>query len=605
MAAQPETKQVAPGEEAARLRAAIHTVALLLTAASLAMLLIALLAVSPARAEPARPALVTETPELPDASRLPVESRAIAQDFVVDLPPPATGIAAAAALTDIAPPELPAPAPYVGRSPEQQTLAALLGAQKALAHPRLARAQREAIAAFYEARDFAPLWIAEEGWTPAARAVLARLARAGEDGLDGDHYIAPILDPLPKSARERADVLAQAELRLSLLATLFARDARGGRIEPSRLSALITPDLALPDARDVLTALAHARDADTALAAWLPRHEGYRNLKTALAKLRATRPSTPDVRVPPGPVLRVGMRDPRVPLVRARFGIGPSPQADTSTAYDQRLAEAVADFQRAEGLQATGLLNRQTVAALGGGSLARREADLIVNMERWRWLPPELGERHVFVNVPAFTMQMVENGETVHAARVIVGKAATATPIFSDEIDHLVLNPSWYVPPSILRRDFLPKLADDPGYAERNGYELRRNGRNISIRQPPGPKNALGNVKFMFPNHHAVYLHDTPNKRLFANQARAYSAGCVRVENPMRLAELLLGKENGWTQARLDGLVGKGERRVNLPRKVPVHLAYFTLSADADGSLTGFGDLYDIDARMRETLGLR
>lgn len=599
MAAQPHAKRDAALDEAARLRAGIHAVGLLLTGTSIALLLAALLAATPVRAETG--ALSLSPPALPDASALPVESRPVAQDFAVDLPPPATGVPAAARIAEIAPPELPAPAPYIGRPPVAIALAALFDTGKAdLAG--LPRAQFDAVAAFYEARDFAPLWIAGEQWSPAARAVMARLWKADEDGLDRNDYVAPILEPLPSAAREREAVLASAELRLSMLAVRFARDARGGRLNPTRLSALITPDLALPDAQDVLAGLAAAPDANAALAGWLPQHEGYRNLKKALANLRATRPSTPDVRVPPGPVVKVGMRDPRVPLVRARFGIGPSPEGEPNT-YDERVASAVARFQQREGLPASGMLTRQTVAALGGASRNRREADILANMERWRWLPPELGERHVFVNVPAFTMQLVEDGDAIHSARVIVGKTATATPIFSDEMDHLVLNPSWYVPPSILRRDFLPKLADDPGYAERNGYELRRNGRSVSIRQPPGPKNALGAVKFMFPNQHAVYLHDTPNKRLFANASRAYSAGCVRVENPMKLAELLLGSE--WSLARLNGLVGKGERRVNLPRKVPVHLAYFTLTADANGTLSSVDDVYGIDARMRDAMGQR
>ena len=637
MAAQPQANRTAPRDEAERQRAALHTVALLLMAMGLALLLAALLAASPARSEPAiaepaasEPAAPADAaafslpaPDLPDASALPVESRPVARDINVPLPPLAdmlptetrpvaidvtvplppaiTGEPAAARIAEIAPPDLPVPAPYIGRVPVAIALAALLDSGTP-DHAGLPRSQRDAVAAFYETRDFAPLWIAGEQWAPAARAVMARLWKADEDGLDRTDYVAPILDPLPSSTREREAVLASAELRLSLLAVRFARDARGGRLNPTRISALITPELTLPDARDVLSRLIEAPDANAALGTWLPQHEGYRNLRKALAALRATRPATPDVRVPPGPSVKVGMRDPRVPLVRARFGIGPSPEGEPTT-YDERVASAVAQFQKSHGLPASGVLTRQTVAALGGASRSRREADILANMERWRWLPPELGERHVFVNVPAFNVKLVDDGKIVHSARVIVGKTKTATPIFSDEMDHLVINPSWYVPPSILRRDFLPKLATDPGYAARNGYELRRNGRSVSVRQPPGPKNALGAVKFMFPNEHAVYLHDTPNKRLFANASRAYSAGCVRVENPMKLAELLLGSD--WTQAKLNGLVGRGERRVNLPRKVPVHLAYFTLSADPDGTLSTLDDIYGIDARMRDAMGLR
>ncbi len=520
----------------------------------------------------------------------------------VPLPPVHSGPSDAPTLATIAPPDLPQPEPYLGRTPMQVALGDSLARSEGLFPARLSRAQRDVLAGFYVARDHQPLWLDGEGWSPTARAVLAILAKAGEDGLNPADYVAPLIDPLPAEGRLR--VLAEADLRLSALAVLYARDARGGRVEPSRLSKLITPKLDLPEAPMVLEALARAADPAAALAAYHPPHAGYRTLKTALAAHRAARPSAPDIVVPHGPAVKIGMRDPRVPLVRARFGLGPAEDPAAATTYDERVASAIADFQRQKGLPVSGVLTRQTVAALDGAGRTR-EADLIANMERWRWLPADLGERHVFVDIPAFTLRVMDKGEAVHATRVIVGKRETPTPIFSDTMRHVIVNPSWYVPPSILKKEFLPNLAKNPNYAAERGYVVVRNGKSISVRQPPGEKNALGYIKFMFPNEHAVYLHDTPNRRLFANETRAYSHGCVRVDQPMRLGEILLGRDEGWTEERLKSLIGKGERLVKLNRTVPIHLTYFTLNADASGRIEARDDLYGVDARLREALGLR
>ena len=166
--------------------------------------------------------------------------------------------------------------------------------------------------------------------------------------------------------------------------------------------------------------------------------------------------------------------------------------------------------------------------------------DIIANMERWRWLPADLGERHIFVNIPEFTLRLFDHGQVTHMTRAVVGKPDTATPIFSAAMQSLIINPSWHVPESIIRNEFLPKMADDPTYAERAGYEVTQNGDSVSIRQPPGERNALGFVKFNLPNEHAVYLHDTPLRKLFVNAERAYSHGCVRVENPFALATAVL-----------------------------------------------------------------
>jgi L,D-transpeptidase YcbB len=362
----------------------------------------------------------------------------------------------------------------------------------------------------------------------------------------------------------------------------------------------VTPKLSLPDAGEVLTKVSSAQDAGAALETYNPSQAGYRALKERLAQLRENHPSQPSVRLPRGPILRVGMKDPRVPLIRARFNL--AKDSDGQTIYDERVASAVAAFQKEKGLPDTGVLNAQTVAALSGPSVALREAELISNMERWRWLPGDLGQRYIMVNVPEYRLQVVDRGSVIHQTRVIVGNEKSQTPIFSETMKYVVVNPSWTIPPSIMKKEILPALANDPDYAARKGYKIIRRGNTISVQQPPGERNALGFLKFMFPNQHAVYLHDTPNRNLFSASKRAFSHGCIRVEKPFELAEEIM--DSKWTEEKLRALIGKGERYVYLSNPLPVHLTYFTLAVDEKGDMKTFDDIYGLDRKVMAALNL-
>ncbi|MGL4440599.1 MAG: L,D-transpeptidase family protein, partial [Bosea sp. (in: a-proteobacteria)] len=469
------------------------------------------------------------------------------------------------------------------------------------------------IVAVYAARGHQPFWFEGGGLSTAGQNLGAQLARAGEEGLRAADYA------LPRLILPRVSDLALADIRLTALAVRYARDARGARVDLRRISALITPQLAVPGAAEVLGRLgADGADAGQILASYLPQHEGYQALRRKLSELRSQRKavdptSVPQVRIPQGPAIRMGMRDDRIVLIRAHFGFAP----DETRIHDRSLATVVAGFQRDNRLPANGVLNRATVDAMNGRASSRAngdtngraawdlEADLIANMERWRWLPTDLGTEHLIVNVPEYVVRKVEDGRVVHNARVVVGKTERPTPIFSDMMDHLVINPSWTIPPTIMKEDILPKLASDPGYAERRGFQVIRRGNQISVRQPPGPTNALGNVKFMFPNDHAVYLHDTPSRGLFASSRRAFSSGCVRVEQPLKLAELVLGgRENGWSERRLQGMIGSGERTIRLTRKLPIHIVYMTHVVDDAGAVRSHEDIYGFHRRTRDALGL-
>lgn len=469
----------------------------------------------------------------------------------------------------------------------------------AMREMRVSGKDREALSAFYAQTERPLIWAQDGVWSPAAQGVMERLKAADEDGLDPADYSLP-----DRGLRKDATPAqwARADVKLSLSVIRYARDARGARIDPTRLSPLVTPKLALPAIDEVLSKVSSAGDAGGALEAYNPPHPGYRALKERLAQLRENHPSQPSVRLPRGPILRVGMKDPRVPLIRARFNL--AKDADNQTVYDERVASAVAGFQKEKGLPNTGVLNAQTVAALSGSSVVQRHSDLITNMERWRWLPADLGQRHIMVNVPEFRLQVVEGRNVVHQTRVIVGKEQSQTPIFSENMKYLVVNPSWTIPPSIMKKEILPGLANDPYYAARRGYKIIRRGNQISVQQPPGERNALGFVKFMFPNQHAVYLHDTPNRNLFSASKRAFSHGCVRVDKPFELADVIMGKDGKWTEQRLRGLIGKGERYVHLTNPLPVHLTYFTLAVDERGEVKRFEDLYGLDRKVRAALNL-
>jgi L,D-transpeptidase YcbB len=533
--------------------------------------------------QPQLPEVIADFSEKRSAESLPFKEAA-AKDVAVDF----------------APPDLPPVALDASSFLDASTMVARrLAKGSALVNPRLTRKDRESIVAFYAAKSNKMVWLDNGAWTAAAKGIAAALEKAAEEGLDPSDYRIPDINVLPKDARDEG--LADADIRFSVTAVNYARDARGARIDPSKLGKYVTPNLDLPQPLDVLEAVTAAADAGAALAAYNPRHSGYLALKAKLAELRTSRPIVPQVKVPGGKTLKVGMRDPRVPLVRARFGLGP----DSDETYDETVAAAVSDFQKENGLPVNGLLNPRTVAALGSSGSAANEGDIVANMERWRWLPATLGSEYIVVNVPEFTLRYVRGGGLVHKARVITGKSETPTPIFSDEMEHLIVNPSWFVPPSILRNEFLPRMAQDPFYAARLGYEVVQRGNSISIRQPPGERNALGHIKFMFPNQHAVYLHDTPQRNLFAAERRTFSHGCVRLDQPFRFAEIILNRDSdeGWTEQKLRAMVGRGERTIRLKRSIPIHLTYFTSYVDETGRLVSRDDIYGYNRRVRAALG--
>jgi murein L,D-transpeptidase YcbB/YkuD len=456
--------------------------------------------------------------------------------------------------------------------------------------------RREALAAFYTLRDFAPLWSTDGKATPAAHAAIDRLRHAPDDGLE----LVAVPELLSGSDEERV----KADLALSEAVISYGRAASGGRIDPKTISPLIgeKPDVAEPF--DILTEVSAAGDsAGDVLLRFNPPQKGYQALRDKLAELRHENPAVARRTIPSGPDLTVGMRDPRVTLIRARFGLdvqqAPAPE---DLIYDTRVAAAVADFQKTKGLPASGILTARTIAALSGGQPSRLENEILANMERWRWMPRDMGETYIAVNIPDFTVSVVHGDQVLTQHRVVVGKPDTPTPVFSNKMQYLIVNPYWNVPQSIIKKEFLPKAGGDLSYLSASGWEVSSHHGQLTVRQPPGEKNALGRIKFLFPNDYSVYLHDTPSKALFASTKRAFSHGCVRVDQPFSFAETVLG--HSWSEQRLKSLIGSGERYINLPVALPIHIEYFTTYVDETGRLQLRDDLYGYSHRVKAALGL-
>ncbi len=487
----------------------------------------------------------------------------------------------------------------------------------------LTKRDNAALVAFYKERAFTPAWFDNGEWTPKARKLIFNLARADRDGLDPSDYKTPSLATSRKRGSS-ADALAQADIALSLALTRYTRQAYAGRVDPrifSKKEVTIKPHY--PDSIDALNQIVKADDPVAKMRSYNPQHKGFLALRAEYNRLRAmgSKDDTPPIAA--GKSLRVGMRDERVPLLRHKLGLAAVEDETSRTLYSKELAKAVKQYQSDNGLIADGIVGNATLSVLNNN---RKDliADIVANMERWRWLPRDLGDFHVMVNIPTYSLEVVKNGKTIHETRVVVGKKAHKTPVFSDEMEYVVVNPYWNVPRSIASKELLPKIKANPAaFFSSKNYQVLASikGRTqvidpskldwdrveadmVRLRQTPGTRNALGNIKFMFPNQHAVYLHDTPSRSLFNRDYRAFSHGCVRVNKPFEFADVILSQTSHWDASRIKAMLGSKERRVNLTKKIPVHLVYFTTWMSHEGTLQLRSDIYGHNKKVKDALGL-
>jgi L,D-transpeptidase YcbB len=460
------------------------------------------------------------------------------------------------------------------------------------------RKERAAVEAFYQTRSNAPLWLDKGVETARAKAVAVRIKAADADGLDGKDY------RLPDLTGSSPDALAEADLRMTQTVVTFARHLQAGRFPYTRVSNNnIELPQAPPEVADILTKLGNAADAGKALDAYAPQHLAYKKLKAALADMRG-KSGGATKEIPDGPVLKPAaakaapMEDPRVPLLREKLGL----TGDASDLkFDAKVVEALKRYQKSTDIPVTGSLDARTIKELNGPAHDKQIDIVIANMERWRWYPRDLGKDHVIVNQPEFMLRVYHEGSNVWTTRVVIGKPSMQTPLLSETMKYVTINPTWNVPPSIVHNEYLPALQQDPTVLERMGLKVvtNRDG-SVHIYQPPGEANALGRIRFNFPNRFLVYQHDTPEKHYFNDTVRAQSHGCMRVLDPAKYAEVLFNlarPSENWTADKVKGMYGRGEQDIQLPIPIWVHLTYQSAYVDENGKLQILRDVYNLDTR--------
>lgn len=480
-----------------------------------------------------------------------------------------------------------------------------------------------ALVAHYAANP-TPLWFADGQPNQKARDAMRVLGEAESYGLvAGDYAVTPPASSVDPVGRRAA--LMRFEMEMSARALRYIRDAQGGRIDPNRISGYYDFPAKPLDLPAALTSLSSSQDIAGYLASYHPKSPEYQTLRVELETLRATIPAD-EVRVDPKLLLKPGETSAELPKIikvvsrnldddlGGEFGEILNRLKNTDI-YSDELVQVIKAKQKLAGLKPDGVIGPRTVQALAGVSKADRLDKVIVALEQMRWLPSQLGDTRVFINQPAFTATYIEGAEEKLKMRTVIGKTTNQTSFFYDEIEQVDYNPYWGVPQSIIVNEMLPRLRRDPGYLDRAGYEVfNAKGKRVSssaidwgsygskvpvaVRQAPSEANALGELKILFPNKHAIYMHDTPQKALFDRENRAFSHGCVRLSDPRGMAAAVLGVSREHVAEKL----GRGHSTEKVQRKIPVYVAYFTAWPDANGTVEYFNDVYGRDARLKDAI---
>lgn len=481
---------------------------------------------------------------------------------------------------------------------------------------------RKAVLEHYAATGFKPLWTSDGNISARGLAVLDVLARADTEGLDPLRYKPAVIEKFEGAVAQLDGDglgLAQFDVGLTVAAVTYALHQSGGAYEPERLSAY--HDLKSQRVSPVVATkvLAFSPFPAQYLNSLAPVHPAYRAMKTELARTQNLGPAQ-DPAFADGKRVRIGQKDVRIVQLRERLvKDGFISLADATVSDEKRvvldkvLAEALKRFQEAKGIGQTSHFDSSTVKALNGLDQTEIREKLLSSMERVRWLPEDLGVRHVLVNQASYRVNVIEQGRLIWASNVIVGKPLTQTAVFSDTFETVVYNPTWGVPQSIILNEYLPKLRANPGYLDKMGFKvIKADGKvtpsksinwnqvgadsGLGVVQPAGGSNALGEVKFLFPNTHSIYMHDTPNRDLFNESKRNFSHGCVRVENPREFAQVLLELDSATVDAEIDSGESKS---VKVTKKTNVHLSYFTAWPDEKGIIQYHSDAYGRDATLK------
>ena len=487
---------------------------------------------------------------------------------------------------------------------------------------------RNIIMKFYRERDFRLGWFKKDKLVPQANTFISVASKAHREGLDPkDYKIINFKKMFTELEQAKSDDSLKYKLKQEIDVALtasymnYASDFYRGIVNPRELDhiewSVRKNKIKLNKA---LETILQERDSRYPYYQFEPLHEEYNKLRTALQQYRNIRQQGGWPKIEGVTKLNIGDTSRVVPVLRRRLlpkerwnVARPNPLA-----FDEELANAVKDFQYRHGLKADGALGPSTLKAMNV-SIDDRIDQIIINMERWRWIPKpkKLEEKHIFVNIPEYMLYARDKGKTVLKMKVIVGKTMNSTPIFSDKLEYIVFSPYWNVPTSIIMEEFLPKLQQDPGWLERmdmevlNGYakdaqpisphsvdwySVSADNFKYRIRQRPGPDNPLGDIKFIFPNEHEVYLHHTASETLFNETQRGFSHGCIRVEKPVEVAKFLLEDQPQWDDSAIIEAMHAGtEKYQNLKAQVPVYIVYFTSWVDDKGAIHFRDDIYGHD----------
>ncbi|WP_299813421.1 L,D-transpeptidase family protein [uncultured Roseibium sp.] len=485
----------------------------------------------------------------------------------------------------------------------------------------------EAVIAFYrEHPDF--VWVEDGRVTARAAAARRGLSEAGKYALNPDDYFVALPSVAGLNGAERDAALMRFEMDLSAAVLTYVLDAKRGRVDPNRISQYHDLPRHKVDLVAAMESFASTEAPGQVLDTAQPQNDHFRKLTAELALLKAEDEETDQIVIAPGTFLKAGKSSPEMKNIVAAIEKNASPElkaahAETLEAYDEselytpELVELVKAFQKELKLTPDGIVGKNTINAMVGETNAARIAKVELAMERSRWIPEELGERKVFINQAAYTATYTAPGEVPLSMRVVVGKKSNQTNFFYDKIEIVEYNPYWGVPYSIIVNEMLPKLANDPSYLDRAGYEVSTPGgrkvssaavdwyavaskqQSVNVRQYPGRSNALGEVKILFPNKHHIYMHDTPSKSLFNKDARAFSHGCIRLHDPKAMAAAVLGKSKDYVTSRI--AAGQNEQE-KVTGDIPVYVSYFTAWPELDGSISYYTDVYDRDRYLLKAL---
>ncbi len=476
----------------------------------------------------------------------------------------------------------------------------------------------DAVSHFFQSRNFTPAW---PGTAPDQ--ILQAIRDVEQDGLAPRDYHLAAIESLRAAPADSPDRDADLQILLTDAVASLVNHVRFGKVRPATLDRRwnVDPRAGAPPLETFLADVAAAPSPAAAIEALKPSHFIYRGLKQALATQRTAASQGGWPVVPPGATLKPGVTHARISAVRKRLAAtGELATMSDSEAYDEALAAAVKRFQDRHRLTADGTIGKATLDAMNVTPAARVD-EIRVNLERARWVLGGLSDTFLLVNLPAFKAYLIRSGKNVWETRAQVGRAGRQTPSFRADMRYIVFNPDWTVPPTILAQDVLGAMRKgENAIAKKKLTILDRQGRVVApdsidwatatpatfpytLRQPPGPDNALGRVKFIFPNEHSIFLHDTPSQELFRADERSFSSGCIRVENPLALAAVLLEGQDDWNPAAIQQVVDSAKTKtVFLTQPLPVLMVYWTVSVGASGELRYARDVYKLDGVVLRAL---